>query len=203
MCMNKRTIVAFDLDGTLTRKDTLLTFIKFAKGERAFYIGFALHLCLLLAYKLRLYPNWKVKQKIFSYFFKGECLADFNASCSNFFQVKGEQLLYASSIEKIRNYQEEGSDVVIISASIENWVRPFADFLGIKQILCTQVEVDASDKLTGRFITKNCYGREKVERLIALFPDREQYYLIAYGDSRGDRELLAYADEKYYKLFKS
>ena len=64
-------IVAFDFDGTITNRDTLLEFIKFAKGKTAFYLGFLLHLPWLLAMKCHLYPNWKTKQMIFSYFFKG------------------------------------------------------------------------------------------------------------------------------------
>ena len=58
-------------------------------------------------------------------------------------------------------------------------------------------------RLTGRFLTPNCYGAEKVNRIRQLLPDRQHYYLVAYGDSRGDRELLAEADEAYYKPFRN
>lgn len=73
-------IVAFDFDGTITNRDTLLEFIKFAKGKTAFYLGFLLHLPWLLAMKCHLYPNWKTKQMIFSYFFKGVNLDEFDDS---------------------------------------------------------------------------------------------------------------------------
>jgi phosphoserine phosphatase len=43
---------------------------------------------------------------------------------------------------------------------------------------------------------------EKVNRLKELYPERETYHLMAYGDSRGDKELLDYADERNYKLFR-
>ena len=65
-------------------------------------------------------------------------------------------------------------------------------------VLGTQIEVK-NGNLTGRFLTKNCYGQEKVNRILALYPDRNTYYLIAYGDSRGDKELLAFADEAHFK----
>ena len=48
--------------------------------------------------------------------------------------------------------------------------------------------------ITGRFKTPNCYGQQKVERLLELEPARDTYLLYAYGDSLGDRELLALAD---------
>ena len=62
-------------------------------------------------------------------------------------------------------------------------------------MLATEVEVDDDGRLTGRFKTKNCFGQEKVDRLLQAEPHREDYFLTAYGDSRGDRELLAFADE--------
>ena len=83
------------------------------------------------------------------------------------------------------------------------WVRPEAqstdpsfDF----EWMPTMVGV-ADGVLTGRFITKNCYGEEKVNRLLQLFPERTQYWLVAYGDSRGDTQLLDFANEGYYKPF--
>jgi phosphoserine phosphatase len=68
------------------------------------------------------------------------------------------------------------------------------------KVLGTQIEV-ADGSLTGRFLTKNCYGQEKVKRLLEQYPDRREYHLTAYGDSRGDKEMLAFADESYYKPF--
>lgn len=85
--------------------------------------------------------------------------------------------------------------MLIVSASIDNWVQPF--FPQVK-VLGTQIEVK-DGCLTGRFLTKNCYGQEKVNRILALYPDRNTYHLTAYGDSRGDKELLAFADESHYQ----
>ena len=59
-----RKVYAFDFDGTLTTCDTLLAFIRYAKGTPAFVRGFLRHAHLLVLMKLRLYPNWKAKQKV-------------------------------------------------------------------------------------------------------------------------------------------
>jgi len=64
------------------------------------------------------------------------------------------------------------------------------------KVLGTQIEV-IDGRLTGRFLTPNCYGQEKVRRILTLHPDRSAYHLTAYGDSRGDREMLAFADEAH------
>ena len=52
------------------------------------------------------------------------------------------------------------------------------------------------------FATPNCYGPEKVRRIREVFPDRDNYHLTAFGDSRGDKEMLDYADQGYYKPFR-
>ena len=198
-----RKIYAFDFDGTLTTKDTLLEFIRFAKGSGQMFRGFLLFSTLLILMKLHLFPNWRVKQKIFSYFFKGMKIDDFNALCTRFAE-RNKHLLRPAGIEKVRQaIDEEHNTVLIISASIDNWVQLFFDEIDKKiQVLGTQIETKEG-RLTGQFTTKNCYGEEKVNRLTALYPHREAYYLIAFGDSRGDKELLAFADKAYYKPFRN
>ena len=190
-------IYAFDFDGTLTTKDTLLEFIRFAKGTLAFGLGFLRYAHLLVLMKLGGYPNWKAKQKVFAHFFKGMSIDDFDALCQEF-AASSKHLLRPKGIEAINKAQSEGSEVLIVSASIDNWVQPF--FANVK-VLGTQIEV-VDDKLTGRFLTKNCYGQEKVNRILALYPNRQDYHLTAFGDSKGDKELLAWADESYFKPFR-
>lgn len=190
-------IYAFDFDGTLTTKDTLLEFIRFAKGTLAFGLGFLRYTHLLVLMKLGFYPNWKAKQKVFAHFFKGMSIDDFDALCQEF-AASSKHLLRPKGIEAINKAQSEGSEVLIVSASIDNWVQPF--FANVK-VLGTQIEV-VDDKLTGRFLTKNCYGQEKVNRILTLHPNRQDYHLTAFGDSRGDKELLAWADESYFKPFR-
>ena len=103
-------------------------------------------------------------------------------------------------VEAIRQVLADGAEVLIVSASIDNWVRPFFKN-HVPMVLGTQIEVK-DGLLTGRFLTKNCYGQEKVNRILALYPNREDYHLTAYGDSRGDKELLAFADKAHYKPFR-
>ena len=190
-------IVAFDFDGTLTTKDTLIEFIRYAYGTGAFVKGFLSYAHLLVLMKLGLYPNWKAKQKVFSYFFEGMKIEEFDGLCQRFAK-DNQHLLRPKGIEAIQQALDKGAEVLIVSASIDNWVQPF--FAEVK-VLGTQVEV-IDGKLSGRFLTKNCYGQEKVNRILALFPNRSEYHLTAYGDSRGDKELLTFADESHYKPFR-
>ena len=127
-------------------------------------------------------------------------LEQFDSFCRRFAGTKA-RLMRPKGLAKVRDVLARGGKVVVVSASVKNWVEPFfADIPGV-YVLGTMIGV-ADGKLTGRFITKNCYGEEKVNRLLQLFPERTQYWLTAYGDSRGDTQLLDFANEGYYKLFK-
>jgi phosphoserine phosphatase len=55
--------------------------------------------------------------------------------------------------------------------------------------------------LTGQLATKNCYGSEKVRRIREIYNIDECEHIYAYGDSRGDKELLDFADESFYQFF--
>lgn len=214
-------IFVFDFDGTLTHADTLLAFIRFACGPVRMCMGFALYAPLLVLMKLKLYPNYKAKQKVFAHFFRGMTLTRFDALCTAFAQ-QSEHLLRPAARSFINTVRPEAYAMAIVSASIDNWVRPFAEMYlqsdnaqdksqGNVQdnkpalpiiVLGTKVEVDAAGCLTGRFATPNCYGPEKVRRIEAVWPHREQYDVSAFGDSRGDKEMLAYADQGYFKPFR-
>lgn len=206
-------IFVFDFDGTLTYADTLLAFIRFACGPVRMLLGFALYAPLLVLMKLKLYPNYKAKQKVFAYFFRGMTLTRFDALCTAFAQ-QGEHLLRPAARNFINTVRSEAYAMAIVSASIDNWVRPFAEMYLQSDnsqdnksslpiiVLGTKVEVDAAGCLTGRFATPNCYGPEKVRRIEAVWPHREQYDVSAFGDSRGDKEMLAYADQGYFKPFR-
>ena len=206
-------IFVFDFDGTLTHADTLLAFIRFACGPVRMLLGFALYAPLLVLMKLKLYPNYKAKQKVFAHFFRGMTLTRFDALCTAFAQ-QGEHLLRPAARNFINTVRSEAYAMAIVSASIDNWVRPFAEmYLQSSNsqdnksslpiiVLGTKVEVDSAGCLTGRFATPNCYGPEKVRRIEAVWPHREQYDVSAFGDSRGDKEMLAYADQGYFKPFR-
>ena len=204
----KRKVYCYDFDGTITRKDTFLEFIKYTKGTSRFLQGFLLYSPLLILMKLHLYPNYKVKQKVFSYFFHGESIDAFNHQCRSFARDCAD-LLRESAKTSLRKAIAEDATIFIVSASIDNWVVPFfkdsvvSDFNPTDlHILGTQIEV-VDNKITGRFLSRNCYGQEKVNRIQQMLTaPRDEYHIIAYGDSRGDQEMLAYANQGYYKPFR-
>lgn len=186
---SNRTIAVFDFDGTITTKDTLLLFIRFARGTKKFLLGMLLYSPLIVMMMLRLYPNWKCKERIFAYFFKGMPYEDFKRLGEDFRNKFYNIIIRPSMKERLQWHLSQGHKVYIISASIEEWVKPFFRTLGDVSVLATKVKPDLSG-----FASNNCYGQEKVNRLLEMEPERNSYTLYAYGDSRGDKEMLAFAD---------
>lgn len=200
----KKKIYCFDFDGTLTTSDTLLEFIKYAKGRSRFLMVFLMYSPLLVLMKLHLYPNWKAKQQIFAHLFAGMRIEKFDALCRGFAE-ENQHLLRPKGITLMHEALVAGAQVFIVSASIDNWVRPFFDIRNLKgvQVLGTQIEVE-DGKLTGRFKSNNCYGKEKVHRIAEVLKsfERSEYEIEAFGDSRGDKEMLAFADKGHFKPFR-
>lgn len=206
----KKKVYLFDFDGTLTCADTLLEFIRYACGRRRFFIGFALFSPLLVLMKLHLYPNYRAKQRLFAWYFKGMSIDNFDLVCRRFAH-HNQRLMRQKALDRLREIFHNNETLCVVSASIDNWVRPFFDNISKAsrsdfRVIGTEVEVDTDGVLTGRFRTHNCYGAEKVRRVLEAMPqlksNRQDFWVVAYGDSRGDKELLEFADEAHFKPFR-
>ena len=103
-------------------------------------------------------------------------------------------------MEKIAWHNEQGYKVVVVSASIERWLKPWCDKNDLDMI-ATKIEVK-DGIVTGKLLSKNCHGIEKANRVKEAYNLSDYDYIYAYGDSRGDKELLTLADERFYKPFR-
>jgi len=197
--INKSTIVFCDFDGTITSKDSFGEFIKFYHSTWRYYFGLLLHMPILVLYKLGLYNNQKAKEKLICYFFKDENEIQFNYKSKKFALTKIHEFLLSDAMPKLNWYKSEGCEVVIVSASFINYLKPWCDKNGF-DVIATQLEI-INDKVSGKIKGKNCYGEEKVNRIKQNYNINE-YYIIAYGDTKGDMPMLSLANETYYKKFK-
>jgi HAD superfamily hydrolase (TIGR01490 family) len=193
-------IAFFDFDGTITTKDTMLEFIRYYRGTLGFYTGLLVNAPFIFAYKTGLVKKIIAKQKFLGFYFKGETLEDFEAKCKSFSRDVLPSLIRPKALEEIRKLKAAGVKVVIVSASAENWIRYWAlennlDLMG------TRLSV-AEDKISGTFDGENCYGNEKVCRIKEQYDLSNYSEIFAYGDSAGDREMLALATHRFYKPFR-
>lgn len=193
-------IAFFDFDGTITSDDSLLKFIRFAVGDLKFLIGIIVLSPMLIAYKLKLIPNYRAKQIMLSYFFKGMNAKQFLDIANEYSLFHIQKILRPKAMERIRWHQNNGDRVVVVSASLECLLRPWCT-QNLLELIGTQLEIK-EDTVTGKLLSKNCYGLEKVNRIHQNFNLNDYETIYAYGDSRGDREMLEIAHEKEYKPFR-
>ncbi|MHB1676025.1 MAG: HAD family hydrolase [Sulfuriferula sp.] len=196
--MSKAVVAAFDFDGTLTRGDSFLSFLRTIAGRRRFLLQMLGLSPSLLAYVLGAMSNHRVKNRLLAQFLRGKEVSSVEQVAQNFATGQLPGFIKPSALARLRWHQQEGHRCIIVSASLECYLRPWAATVGVAEVIGSQLAVDG-EVYTGALTGLNCYGAEKTRRLTALLGEREAYTLYAYGDSKGDRELLALADYAYYR----
>lgn len=197
--MKSKKIAFFDFDGTITTDDSLLKFIRFVVGDMKFLAGLFAISPVLVAYKLKLIPNYKAKQIMLSWYFKSMDKEKFLEVAREYSLNYIDKIVRKQAIKKIIWHKNEGHKVVVVSASLECWLRPWCDKNGL-DLIGTKLELE-ENKLTGNLLSKNCYGIEKVNRIKEQYDLNSFNFIYAYGDSKGDKEMLKLAHEKHYKPF--
>jgi HAD superfamily hydrolase (TIGR01490 family) len=195
-----RRIAFFDFDGTITTKDTLLEIIKYRHGRNKFYFGFLLHSPYLVAYKLGIISNQLAKEKVLRYFFRKMTPEQFQLMADEFGRKEIPGLIRPKALEEIRKLKESGAEVVIVSASAENWIREWCKSLQL-QLLATQLE-EKNGKMTGRIVGRNCHGEEKVARIQSTYNLADYSEVYCYGDTSGDKPMLALGTVRFFKPFR-
>ncbi len=189
-------VAAFDFDDTITHTDCVVPFMWRVAGRRRFMLGIARRLHRLVTAVARRDRN-ALRAVGTQAAFAGRDAAEVDRLAD----VWGREIvathLRPDTVQRIRWHLAEGHHVVIVSASYERYVHVVAEHLGVHGVAATRLEVGADGMLTGRLVGLNCRAAEKVVRLDAWLAgrglDRSQVTLWAYGDSAGDRELLAVA----------
>lgn len=192
-------IAFFDFDGTITRADTMLGLIKFHFGSLKFYLGMMMISTSLIGLKLGLLSRQIAKEKLLSHFFAGMKVAEFDEICRSFSAMKMPKLLRVAALKRLEQLKSEGAAIVVVTASASNWVKFWCAANGLPY-LSSELEVN-DGKLTGKLDGLNCNEEEKVNRIKASYSLEEFDEIECYGDSSGDKAMLAIATHPYYKKF--
>jgi HAD superfamily hydrolase (TIGR01490 family) len=197
---NRRPELAlFDFDGTLTRRDTYTRLLRYAVGGPRFYTSLAVLMPAFTAYFMGQISRTELKIRILTRCLGGYPVARYRALADQFAREQIPQLLRGNAVNRLRWHQSRGDRVIVVSASMREWLEPFCREHDV-ELLCTEIEV-VEGRLTGRLVGPNCSDAEKVRR-VQDHLDLTQYETVhAYGDSRGDREMLALADHAWYRRF--
>jgi HAD superfamily hydrolase (TIGR01490 family) len=193
-------VAVFDFDGTITRGDSTTAFC------RAEFAGRLLPAVLraapwLAGYPLGLVGRQRLKESLLTPVLGGREEPEVRARAADWAARRLPGMVRPAAMDRLGWHRSRGHRLVLASASLELLLEPWARAAGVDDVLATRLEV-RDGRLTGRLVGRNCYGPEKVARLRALLGDLADVELYAYGDSRGDRELLAAAQHPVYRPFR-
>lgn len=193
------TVAFFDFDGTLVKGDSLKAFLLFYFKNNQSKLLFKAFLFLpyFLAYRLGLIPNSSSKAKLFKLFFKGEKREVFLSKSKQFSDEWIDKNLNTQVWNKLQWHKKKGHLVYVVSASIDTYLLPWIKRNEIK-LLSTEMDL-SNDPISGKWKTPNCYGSEKVNRIVEEINLDSFEASYAYGDSKGDREMLELVDFGFYK----
>jgi HAD superfamily hydrolase (TIGR01490 family) len=189
------TLAVFDLDGTITTKDTYLEFIKYAVGNGHYYLGLAVLSPYIIAYYLKLYPNYRLKEKFFSYYFKGEVVESLNSKGDLYSTDEIPKITRQGALKVLNWHKSEGHTILILSASADIWLEKWCNFNKF-ELICTKFEV-SNGHYTGQIEGENCFGEEKKKRLESYLKAGNFEFSYGYGDSSADKYFLELVDVPY------
>ncbi|MEA2074091.1 MAG: HAD family hydrolase [Campylobacterota bacterium] len=187
-------LALFDFDGTLTTKDSLGEFIKFAVGKPTYYFKLILFSPIFFLYKTKLMDNSYAKELLFRLYFNGIMEDEFRAVAKEYGETMINAILREDIYEKFLEHIRNGDKVLIVSASMRCWLLPFATKHDV-ELLSTELAFKEKS-FTGHFATKNCHGEEKLRRVKAHLNLDDYEHITTYGDSSGDDAILRVADVK-------
>lgn len=193
-----RKLYFFDFDGTLTYKDTMFLYLKFYNPTK-YSFQYLKHIPLFALLKLKLLDAENVKRSFVSSILKGESEEKINEKSDLFFEKYYPSVLRENALHFIKNIDRENTESYIVTASLDIWVRPFAEKLQMN-LIATKAEFK-NGIFTGDFASRNCNGKEKVYRIKSAITGKKYDKTIAFGDSSGDQPMLKWADESYYEFF--
>ena len=185
-------LVFFDFDGTLTRRDTIVPFGLFlARRSRHKYLKSAQLVRLISLLKFRILSNHQFKERFCDSLLKGESERTIEGLARRFVDGYVQRNLNTPVLEVMRGHQENGDHVCLVSSNFTFLLRVFGDTRDVSSVFATDAET-AAGRFTGRLSGRACDGPEKLSRVLAYFEHKDVREATAYGDSRGDRPLLAF-----------
>lgn len=187
-----RRVAAFDLDGTLTQRDCVTPFLRLA-GRNRLWLALARRAPAVTAALAR--RDRDRLKELAATALHGWSATELDRLGRTYAESIVQDNLRSDTPARLAWHRAQGDVTLIVSASFEPYVAPLGTILGVDDVLCSRLEVGADGSLTGRLDGPNCRGPEKARRLDAWLEGHglSNAELWAYGDSRGDAELLGRA----------
>ncbi|WP_248807282.1 HAD family hydrolase [Pseudomonas sp. MWU13-2100] len=192
------TCVAFDFDGTITTTDSLRDFVRYQVGNRRFLIGGLLVLPWLVGMYTGLCKRAEAKARFLALTLRGRTQVELEEAAARYVTERLPTLIRPEMLDRIEEHKRLGHRLVLVSASPTLYLGHWAQASGFAAVLATQLEF-RDGRFTGRLASPNCWGPEKVRQLQQWLGGTGGRVLFAYGDSRGDQEMLAFAEHGWLR----
>ncbi len=190
-------LALFDFDGTITTCDTFTPFIKRVVPSSRMRLGRLLLVPSVLGYRAGILSASLVRQQVIYVGLKGFSKMRLEELGKIHADEFLKNVVRTNALEKIKWHLKSGDRVIVVSASLDVYLKPWCDALGV-ELICSQLHANG-DSLTGKYYNGDCTGQEKAERVRSLVKLDDYEKIYAYGDTKEDDELLAIADEKYFQ----
>lgn len=191
-------LVILDFDGTIYRGDSLLDFAKFCSSKRYYKSLFAIILPLI-ACKMGLYSRDKMKLIFLRINFSPYTKHLLFEKGQTFFK-EHQNKLYTSAVAYIQQSDRTNTRLVILSASSEEWLKPFCEFLGC-ELISTKLQYSQEKTFTGQFEGENCVGIQKLKALETQIDLSNYVEIIVFGNSKSDLLLKQIATSYHHCYF--
>lgn len=186
-----KNLALFDFDGTLCKKDSFTGFIFYALSKRHIVKQGIKLLPWIQAYYLKVYPAQSMRPKLFNAMLKGSCASEMASLASEYATTlvnSFDPLIY----RRLLDHQRLGDEVIIVSASIDIYLKEIASLLGVG-LICSETEIN-DGYYTGQYITPDCSNEQKSLRILEQIDLAQFIHVYAYGNSVEDEAMLGLAD---------
>jgi phosphatidylglycerophosphatase C len=191
--VSERIVAAFDFDKTISTRDNVVPFLRVLVGRARLTRALLATSPRLVRAALDDERRDAAKVALVQYTLTGYDATRVGAVAAEFADDVVARHLRPDVVERVAWHRNQGHELVIVSASFTSYLDPIAARLGFAAVLATELAVGDDGRLTGELVRPNVRGAEKVRRLDAWL-GAGPAFVWAYGDSSGDRDLLARAD---------
>ena len=189
-----KTLALFDFDGTLYPHDSFTGFIFYALRKRHIVKRGIKILPWIQAYYLKLYPAHRMRPKLYASMFKESDAEEILQLAQDYAQQLIPKL-NSKLLDQLRQHQQLGHEAVLVSASLDLYLKPVCSYLNI-DLICSEVEIKAGE-ITGFYQTPDCSNQQKKLRILEKYKLQDYAEIYAYGNSDEDKEMLNLAHHRY------
>jgi phosphatidylglycerophosphatase C len=183
-------VAIFDLDGTLTRRDTFIPYLAaFLATRPRRWRSIVPATIAAVSFLCGRMDRDRFKERLVRIVLGGATREELATCTARFVERIMRNGLRPAAMKVVEQHRAAGDHLVLLSASPDVYVTALAARLGFQECICTELEW-SDGRLTGRFVSPNRRGEEKV-RVVRALREKRGVHMAAYANCRSDLDHLA------------